>query len=480
MDVHESVLELVGGTPLVRLRTPGGEKSAALYAKLEYLSAGGSVKDRIGLHMIEQAERDGLLRPGGTIVEATSGNTGAGLAMVAAAKGYRAVLVVPDKTSTEKIATLRGFGAEVVVRRSGLPAEDPENVFNTAARIAAERPDSWLAGQYDNPANPGAHYATTGPEIWRQTDGRVTHLVACVGTGGTISGTGRYLKEVSGGAVRVTGADPAASVYSGGDGRPYFVEATGHVRHPETVEDVWPTSYHQDVVDELLPVSDRDALLTVRHLAREQGLMVGASAGLAVAAAQRVAAGLGPESLVVVILPDSGRQYLSKYFNDAWLLRLGFLDGEEGAVRVGDAVLSAVRGEPLPYVNRLSTAAEALGVLRSLRDLGRPPVVPAGPCPVGPDRAPTVPELAGSLSLDALSAAMEDGTLKPDTPVRDHLGAPLPHFGVGERADAALAELEERGEELAVVVRDGHGVGLVGRATLRSLLRGGPTPPLPL
>lgn len=168
----------------------------------------GSVKDRIGLHMIEQAERDGLLRPGGTVVEATSGNTGAGLAMVAAAKGYRAVLVVPDKTSTEKIATLRGFGAEVVVRRSGLPAEDPENVFNTAARIAEETPDSWLAGQYDNPANPGAHYATTGPEIWRQTDGRVTHLVACVGTGGTISGTGRYLKEVSGGAVHVTGADP--------------------------------------------------------------------------------------------------------------------------------------------------------------------------------------------------------------------------------------------------------------------------------
>ncbi|WP_329396404.1 pyridoxal-phosphate dependent enzyme [Streptomyces melanogenes] len=466
MDVHESVLELVGGTPLVRLRTPGGEGSAALYAKLEYLSAGGSVKDRIGLHMIEQAERDGLLRPGGTVVEATSGNTGAGLAMVAAAKGYRAVLVVPDKTSTEKIATLRGFGAEVVVRRSGLPAEDPENVFNTAARIAEETPDSWLAGQYDNPANPGAHYATTGPEIWRQTDGRVTHLVACVGTGGTISGTGRYLKEVSGGAVHVTGADPAASVYSGGDGRPYFVEATGHVRHPETVDDVWPTSYHQDVVDELIGVSDRDALLTVRQLAREQGLMVGGSAGLAVAAAQRVAAGLGPESLVVVILPDSGRQYLSKYFNDAWLLRLGFLDGEPGAARVGDAV----RDSSLPYVNRLSTVAEALAVLRSLRDRGLPPVAAAGPCPVGPDRAPTVPELAGSLSLDALSAALSDGTVKPDTPVRDHLAAPLPHFGVGERVDAVLGELEGCGAELAVVVRDGQGVGVVGRAALRALL----------
>ncbi|MEV6549159.1 pyridoxal-phosphate dependent enzyme [Streptomyces sp. NPDC051597] len=466
MDVHESVLELVGGTPLVRLRTPGGEATAALYAKLEYLSAGGSVKDRIGLHMIEQAEREGLLRPGGTVVEATSGNTGAGLAMVAAAKGYHAVLVVPDKTSAEKIATLRGYGAEVVVRRSGLPAEDPENVFNTAVRIAGERPGSWLAAQYDNPANPAAHYATTGPEIWRQTDGRVTHLVACVGTGGTISGTGRYLKEVSGGAVRVTGADPAASVYSGGDGRPYFVEATGHVRHPETVEDVWPASYQQDVVDELIPVGDREALLTVRQLAREQGLMVGGSAGLAVAAAQRVAAGLGPDALVVVILPDSGRQYLSKYFNDAWLLRLGFLDGEEGTARAGDAV----RAEPLPYVNRLSTAAEALAVLRTLRERGLPALAPAGPCPVGPDRAPTVPELAGSLRLDALAAAMEEGALKPHDPVRDHLAAPLPHFGVGEGARSVLAELEERGEEVAVAVRDGHAVGLVDRSALRALL----------
>ncbi|MFD9790018.1 pyridoxal-phosphate dependent enzyme [Streptomyces sp. NPDC059070] len=473
MDVHESVLELIGGTPLVRLRTPGGEASAPLYAKLEYLSAGGSVKDRVGRHMVERAERDGVLRPGGTIVEATSGNTGAGLAMVAAAKGYRAVLVVPDKTSAEKIATLRGYGAEVVVRPGGLPAEDPQNVFNTAARIAEETPGGWLAGQYDNPANPGAHYATTGPEIWRQTDGRVTHLVACVGTGGTISGTGRHLKEVSGGAVRVTGADPAASVYSGGDGRPYFVEATGHVRHPETVEDVWPTSYDQDVVDEVIPVSDREALLTVRQLAREQGLMVGGSAGLAVAAAQRVAAGLGPESLVVVILPDSGRQYLSKYFNDAWLLRLGFLDGGDGAesgARVGDAVPEAVRTRPLPYVNRLATVAEALDVLRARRDRGLPGVLPAGPCPVGPGRRPTVPELAGSVSLDALAAGLEDGTVEPDALVRDHLGAPLPHFGAGESARSALAELAERGAETAVVVHDGHGVGLIGRAELHALL----------
>ncbi|MBP2406191.1 cysteine synthase [Streptomyces syringium] len=224
MDVHESVLDLVGGTPLVRLRTTGdaARSASAVYAKLEYLSVGGSSKDRIGLRMVEQAERDGLLRPGGTIVEATSGNTGIGLALVAARKGYRAVLVLSDRAGGEKVATLRAFGAEVVMRPGGLPREHPDHPVNTAARIAEETPGGWLAAQYDNPANPEAHYLTTGPKIWRQTEGRITHLVSCIGTGGTISGTGRYLKEVSGGTVQVVGADPMSSVYSGGDGRPYF------------------------------------------------------------------------------------------------------------------------------------------------------------------------------------------------------------------------------------------------------------------
>ncbi|MFI8943988.1 PLP-dependent cysteine synthase family protein [Streptomyces syringium] len=469
MDVHESVLDLVGGTPLVRLRTADGTQSAAVYAKLEYLSVGGSSKDRIGLRMVERAERDGLLRPGGTIVEATSGNTGIGLALVAAEKGYRAVLVVSDRASGEKIATLRAFGAEVVVRPGGLPREHPDHPVNAAARIAEATPGGWLAAQYDNPANPEAHYLTTGPEIWRQTGGRVTHLVSCVGTGGTISGTGRYLKEVSGGTVQVVGADPMSSVYSGGDGRPYFIEAAGHFRHAETVEDPWPRSYHQDVVDRVLPVADREAILTIRRLARDQGLLVGGSSGTALSAALRVGAEAGPEALVVVILPDSGRQYLSKYFDDAWLLRLGFLDGDATHARVADAAPTDEHAPPLPYLNTRSTIGEALRSLRAGRDGGAPAVCPAGPCPVGPARRPTAPELTGSVSLEELETALRDGKAAPADPVTDRLGAPLPHFGYGEPAAAALAELTERGLDTAVVLRDGYAMALTDRAALRAV-----------
>ncbi|MGF1431423.1 pyridoxal-phosphate dependent enzyme [Kitasatospora sp. LaBMicrA B282] len=469
MDAHESLLELIGNTPLVRLRTPSDGRGAPVYAKLEYLSAGGSVKDRIGLRMIEEAERSGALRPGGTVVEATSGNTGAGLAMVAAAKGYRMIVVLPDKSSAEKVNTLRAYGAEVVVRPGGLPLEHPEHILNVAAGIAERTPGAWFAGQYGNPANPEAHYLTTGPEIWRQTGGRVTHLVSCVGTGGTISGTGRYLKEASGGRVRVIGADPAASVYSGGDGRPYFVEAAGRFRHPETVDDSWPDSYQREVVDEVLPIRDRDSLTTIRRLAREQGLLVGGSAGTALAAALRVAAGLGPEQLVVAILPDSGRQYLSKYFNDQWMLRQGFLDGDPAVARVGDLLPAARRAEPLPYLHHHAPVGEALAVLRERQGTGADPVVPAGPAPVGPGRQPTSMELAGAVSLAQLEAALAAGRAAVTDRVGDHLGEPLPVFGAGEGAAAALAELSGRGCGTAVVLADGHAVGLVGAGELAVL-----------
>ncbi|MFI9274264.1 pyridoxal-phosphate dependent enzyme [Kitasatospora sp. NPDC052896] len=470
MDVHESLLELIGDTPLVRLRTPGDDHSARLYAKLEYLSVGGSVKDRIALRMIEDAERRGLLKPGGTVVEASSGNTGVGLALVAAAKGYRAVIVIPDKTSAEKAATLRALGAEVVVRPGMLPIDHPDQVVNTATRLAAEIPGGWMAAQYDNPANPEAHYATTGPEIWQQTEGRITHLVCCVGTGGTISGTGRYLKEVSGGGVRVIGADPDSSVYSGGDGRPYFVEAAGRWRHPETPEDCWPASFHQEVVDEILPVTDRESIMTIRRTARESGLLVGGSAGTALAAARRVAAGLGPDDLVVAVLPDSGKQYLSKYFDDGWLLRLGFLDGDPATVRVADALTDGERARPLPYLHRHRTVGEALAELRAREAAGAEPVLPAGPAPVGPSRRPTAPELVGAVRLVELDEAVAAGRVGPDQSLDEQLGAPLPQFGGGESAEQALATLRSAPDATAVVLHDGHAVGLVTEEQLRAAL----------
>jgi len=236
--VFESVADAIGGTPLFRLRGLGHGITAPVYAKAEFFSVGGSVKDRAALAMIEAAERDGTLRPGGTIVEATSGNTGIGLAVVGRQRGYRVMVVVSDRSAQEKSDVLRAYGAEVIIGSSTLPRQHPDHLFNVARRLADDTPGGWLANQYDNPANPLAHVRTTGPEIWQQTEGRITHFVAGVGTGGTISGTGRYLKEASGGRVRVIGADPENSTYSGGDGSPYYVESIGHFLHPETDEDV--------------------------------------------------------------------------------------------------------------------------------------------------------------------------------------------------------------------------------------------------
>ncbi len=313
MHYHENILEAIGHTPLVRLgRVEKGEGlGSLLLTKVEYLNPGGSVKDRPALKMIEVAEREGLLKPGGTIVEPTSGNTGAGLAIAAAVKGYGCVCVMPDKASQEKRDLLKALGAEIVITPTVSP-EDPESYYAVAERMAREIPGGFKPGQYENPANPLSHYETTGPEIWAQTEGEITHFVAGMGTCGTITGVGRYLKQRKG-DVRVIGADPEGSIFSDPNNvHTYAVEGVG--------EDFYPRNYDPEVVDEVIQVDDRESFLMTRRLMAEEGLFVGGSCGMAVVAALRTAKGLPEEAVVVVLLPDTGRNYVSKVFDDAWLL----------------------------------------------------------------------------------------------------------------------------------------------------------------
>ncbi|MBA2308652.1 MAG: pyridoxal-phosphate dependent enzyme, partial [Pseudonocardiales bacterium] len=304
MHYAEHVMDLVGHTPLVRLGALAPAPSALVLAKLEYLNPGGSVKDRIALAMIEAAEASGELRPGGTIVEPTSGNTGVGLVMAAQRRGYRCMFVCPDKVGVDKLNVLRALGAEVVMCPTAVPPDHPDSYYSVSDRLAREIDGAWKPNQYANPENPASHYRSTGPEVWKQTDGRVTHFVAGIGTGGTISGAGRYLKEVSGGGVKIVGADPEGSVYSGGSGRPYLVEGVG--------EDFWPATYDREVCDEIIAVSDADSFATTRRLAREEALLVGGSCGMAAAAALQVAQREGSDAVIVVLLPDGGRGYLGK------------------------------------------------------------------------------------------------------------------------------------------------------------------------
>jgi cystathionine beta-synthase len=455
VNYYESLLDLIGNTPLVRLGRVSdglGASAPTVLAKVEYFNPGGSVKDRIAVRMIDAAEASGELQPGGTIVEPTSGNTGIGLALVAQQRGYSCVFVCPDKVSADKVNTLRAYGADVVVCPTAVAPEDPRSYYSVSDRLARETPGGWKPDQYANPNNPRSHYETTGPELWEQTDGRITHFVAGIGTGGTISGVGRYLKEKSAGAVQVIGADPEGSVYSGGTGRPYLVEGVG--------EDFWPQTYDRNVCDEIVPVSDAESFAMTRRLAREEGLLVGGSCGMAVVAALRVAARLDASGLVVVLLPDGGRGYLSKIFSDRWMSDYGFLS-QPGQVTVGDVLRQKSGQTPsLVHAHPNETVREAIDILREF-GVSQLPVVRAEP-PV------TAGEVVGSVEEKSLLDALFAGTATLADPLERHMSDPLPIIGSGEPVAAAIQALGSAGALLVHV--DGKPTGVLTRQDLLGYL----------
>jgi len=444
---YDNVVEIIGDTPLVRLRNVTEGITATVLAKVEYLNPGGSVKDRIALRMVEDAEAAGLLAPGGTIVEPTSGNTGVGLALVAQLRGYKCVFVCPDKVSEDKQNVLRAYGAEVVVCPTAVAPEDPRSYYNVSDRLAREIPGAWKPDQYSNPANPRSHYEETGPELWKQTEGRLTHFVAGVGTGGTVTGVGRYLKEQ--GPVRIIGADPEGSVYSGGTGRPYLVEGVG--------EDFWPATYDRSICDEVIEVSDSDSFEMTRRLAREEGLLVGGSCGMAVVAALEVARRAGPDDVIVVLLPDGGRGYLSKIFNDQWMARYGFLSTGDGEPTVASMLANkAGTMPPLVHVHPTETVRDAIDYMREY-GISQLPVLKAEP-PV------VTGEVAGSIAEKSLMDALFTGRAHLHDTIERHLGEPLPMIGGGQPVSAAVALLENA--DAAMVLVDGKPAGVLTRQDL--------------
>ena len=456
MRYAEHIADLVGDTPLVKLNHVTDGIACTVLAKVEYVNPGGSVKDRIALRMVEAAERSGALQPGGTIIEPTSGNTGVGLALVAQRKGYQCIFVCPDKVSEDKRNVLKAYGARVVVTPTSVAPDDPDSYYSVSDRLVEETPGGWKPDQYSNPEGPNSHYHSTGPEIWADTDGRITSFVAGIGTGGTITGTGRYLRDVSadreGGRVHIVGADPEGSVYSGGTGRPYLVEGVG--------EDMWPRAYDPKVPDEIIAVSDAESFAMTRRLAREEGLLVGGSCGMAVVAALKHAATLPADAIVVVLLPDGGRGYLSKIFDDEWMASYGFVSASD-EVSVGEALARKSGTLPaLVHTHPGETVRDAIMILREYA-VSQMPVVNAEP-PV------VVGEVTGSVSERELLDALYAGRAHLADAVKKHLEPPLPLIGAGEPVSAARELLEKC--DAVMVVEDGKPTGVLTRADLLSLL----------
>jgi cystathionine beta-synthase len=450
MRVLESFLDAMGDTPLVRLRSVTRGLRPTVLAKLEMLNPGGSVKDRIGIRMIEAAERDGKLRPGGTIVEPTSGNTGHGLAIAAAIRGYRCIFVMPDKMSQEKISLLRAYGAEVVITPTAVPRESPESYYSVASRLADEIPGAFQPNQYFNQENPAAHFDTTGPEIWEQTDGEIDVFVAGVGTGGTITGVGRFLKSRRPDVV-IVGADTEGSVFTGDEPRPYLTEGIG--------EDFFPETFDPEIVDRWVRVSDRDAFLTARSVTRQEGILVGGSGGSAVYAALEVARDYGDDATIVVLLPDTGRNYLSKLYSDSWMRQYGFLEGPE--VTTVEAVLSAKGADlpPLITVDAHDKVRQAVDVLQA-SSISQAPVVREG--------STDVSQFVGSIrDRELLERVFRDpDALQAD--VAEVMAPPIPFVEWDEPIESAFEQLEHA--PAVLVSKAGQVLGVLTRSDLLDYL----------
>ena len=452
MKYANTVLDLIGNTPLVKLNSVTAGLAPTILVKVEYLNPGGSSKDRIASRIIDAAEAAGLLKPGGTIVEPTSGNTGIGLALVAQQRGYRCVFVLPDKVGEDKRNVLLAYGAEIVVTPTSVAPDSPDSYYSVSDRLAREIPGAYKPDQYSNMNGPLSHYETTGPEIWRDTEGKLTHFVAGVGTGGTISGVGKYLKEQSDGRVQVIGADPEGSVYSGGTGRPYLVEGVG--------EDFWPTAYDGSVVDEIIAASDAESFDITRRLAREEGLLVGGSSGLAVAAALKLAERLSKDDVIVVLLPDGGRGYLGKVFNDRWMRSYGFLPAEEEKT-VADLIGTKDADLPdLIHVHPSDTVRHTIDKMRKY-DVSQMPVLTAEP-PV------VMGEVVGSIDEKSLVDAVFSGRAKLTDPLKEFMEPSLGLIGMHESISTARSALAST--DALLVIHDGKPTAVLTRQDLLTYL----------